>query len=116
MKKHYESYRDFYFAICDAKTTKKMQKVIDSCENIDVTGNKYGFTALMCAVYSANRQVAKLLLENGANPEVKDIDGQSVLVLAPQGEIKAMVLRAIVTKYWQEKRSARINKSRGLAR
>ncbi len=93
-----------------------MQKVIDSCENIDVTGNKYGFTALMCAVYSANRQVAKLLLESGANPEAKDIDGQSVLVLAPQGEIKAMVLRAIVTKYWDEKRLARINKSRGLSK
>ncbi len=93
-----------------------MQQVIDSCENIDVTGNKYGFTALMCAVYAGNKKVAKLLIESGANPEAKDISGDTVLVLAPQGEIKAMVLRAIVIKYWQEKRLTRINKSRDLSR
>jgi len=115
MKKHYKDSAELYFAICRAKTIQRMQKVIDSCENIDVR-DKYGTTALMHAVYSANKEVAKILVENGANPEARDYDGETVLLLAPQGEIKAMILRAIVTKYWQEKRLARINKSRVLSK
>ena len=103
------------FAICRAQTSKQMQKVIDSCEDIDVR-DKYDMTALMHAVYSANKKVAELLIKNGADPEAKNTDDESVLVLAPQGEIKAMILRAIVTKYWQEKRLARINKSHGLSK
>lgn len=41
MKKHYKDSAELYFAICRAKTTQRMQKVIDSCENIDVI-DKYG--------------------------------------------------------------------------
>ena len=105
----------FYFAIWSAKTTQKMQEVIDSCENIDLS-NDDGYTALMVAVYAENKRVVKLLLESGANPEARRISGETVLTLAPQGEIKAMVLRAIVMKHWQEKCLARINKSRVLSK
>ena len=111
MKKHYTSSGMFYLAIYRANTAQQMRKVIDSCENIDVT-NDLGTTALMLAVYAENKKVARLLIESGANPEAKDIYGWSVLDRAPQGKIKAMILRAIETK----KRLARINKSRGLSR
>lgn len=42
--------------------------------------DKRGFTPLILAVYNQSYEVAKLLLENGANPNAQDLSGNTALM------------------------------------
>ncbi|MEL3900526.1 ankyrin repeat domain-containing protein [Treponema phagedenis] len=50
--------------------------------NVDLTADDRQYSALMDAAQLGNTAIAKILLEAGANPDVKSKDGQTALVLA----------------------------------
>ncbi len=51
------------------------RKYIDHQDNL-------GYTALMYASINGHVEIAKLLLENGADPTIKNNDGKTALILA----------------------------------
>ena len=57
---------------------------------IDVT-DFYGWTATMCAAGDGNFEICKYLLENGADPGVRDKNGMGILQIAQKNRKETFV-------------------------
>ena len=81
--------------ICKINTgaTDLINKLIKNSENID-DKNKHGDTALLLACASENTTAMKLLLENGANPNIRNDDGYNALSYINKYDV---ILRNIYT-------------------
>lgn len=60
--------------------------------NLDVQ-DRNGFTALMYAVRSNNAEITRLLLVNGANPNIENINGNTAIFLTNNYTICFLLLR-----------------------
>jgi ankyrin repeat protein len=58
---------------------------------VDVQGTLEGFTALMTASAEGEEQVVRLLLAHGADPDLKDVDGDTAASFARQKGHTAVV-------------------------
>jgi len=59
--------------------------------DVDLQGTLEGFTALMTAAAEGQLEVVRLILAYGANPELKDVDGDTALSFAEQKGHSAVV-------------------------
>lgn len=59
-----------------------VQLLLDRGANIDITDKAEHFTALMWAAAEGNLDVVKVLVNHGANPSMKDVDGDSAASFA----------------------------------
>ncbi|MDP6584801.1 MAG: ankyrin repeat domain-containing protein, partial [Anaerolineales bacterium] len=66
-------------AIKDGKIAR-VRDLLDQDAGLEITDNKYGSTPLLWAVSKKNIEIAKLLLEGGAKPDVADGFGITPLI------------------------------------
>lgn len=60
----------------------ELTKLFIEAKQIDLNKRYMGTTYLVQAVYNKNNEIALLLLENGADPRIKTVDGGSALFYA----------------------------------
>ena len=61
--------------------------------------NKEGATALMVACQASNVEVARLLLERGANKDLEDNDGDGLDYWADSAAVRKEELLALLARY-----------------
>ena len=67
----------------DRQCNNCIEQLLDLGADINVIDKKnYGHTALMLAILSSNRDIAKLLIAKGANVNTKNFDKQTALMMA----------------------------------
>ena len=64
--------------------------------------NEDGYTALLIAVSSGNKEIVQLLLENGADINIKNIDGKTAWSLAEERNYSKIV--DLLKKYLPKRR------------
>lgn len=83
-------FKDYYSDLIHYSELNDIEKanlIIDYVHNIDDLNNK-GWNPLIVACYHGSKDVAKLLLEKGANPNAKNLNGTTVLMYAKEGYLK----------------------------
>ena len=93
-----EKYRgdelNFATAIYNNDSRKVRQMIADNIVNLDASGEK-GFSYLMYAVYIEQYDVAKVLLENGADPNILSV------VTHPDGGVERLTpLSCVCAHHW----------------
>src|SRR4051812_24889866 len=76
---------EFGYRLRDAAEAGKLDKVVRELENgtpVDCTSYSSGKSALHIASAAGHHEIVKILLERGANVEVKDAGGETPLHLA----------------------------------
>ena len=74
--------------------SKIVDALLDLGANINGQSLKHGQTALMQAVAQGHTDIVKLLLENGADIDIKTHKGHTALNFAKNDEIKNLLLQA----------------------
>ena len=95
--KNYKSGYGFYMALCAAPTKEKRLELIKNCENINVQGGM-DETALIYATHIGNEEIARLLIENGANLNLQDKEGKTALMHAIQHDYLKEIAKLLVEK------------------
>lgn len=72
------------------------------CQNIRFSFCTYAGTALLIAVSSGNKEIVQLLLENGADINIKNIDGKTAWSLAEERNYSKIV--DLLKKYLPKRR------------
>ena len=75
---------------------QELKKTIDQCINVNTLNNR-GETALLLACISAQAESVKLLLENGADPNISDAEHYKSLHAAVYGYCTNEILLEIIT-------------------
>lgn len=84
---------DGYSLLMLAKTAEMSKLLIENGADVNYTAND-GENALLIAVKNDNKEQVKVLLEAGANPEVKDLkSGFNALMLAKSDEVAYFLLK-----------------------
>ena len=85
---------NFATAIYNNDSRKVRQMIADNIVNLDASGEK-GFSYLMYAVYIEQYDVAKVLLENGADPNILSV------VTHPDGGVERLTpLSCVCAHHW----------------
>ncbi|KAM4614934.1 myotrophin [Polymixia lowei] len=74
----------------DHGQTEILEYLLSKGASIDAP-DKYGITPLLSAIYEGHVSCVKILLEKGANKQVKGPDGRSAFEAAEQEDIKALL-------------------------
>ncbi|CAK57481.1 unnamed protein product (macronuclear) [Paramecium tetraurelia] len=97
---------------CLHNNTKLIELTLTYCRNSNLINqtqmiefinlqNKDGFTPLLMASFKGNIEIIKLLLQIGANSNIKNTAGLSVLHMSVQGDhVKASVLSLNIQLFW----------------
>ena len=72
--------------------------LLEKNANPDLQRNN-GWTALMYASYHCHKETVQLLLNHGADVNLKNEEGQTALDLADDEEIKEMIQNHVNTSY-----------------
>ena len=73
MQQTYEAEKAKFWTFVDEKDHFNMEKMLRTgFTKIDCQEERYGFTALMRAAATGDVEMVRLLLQNGANPSVKN--------------------------------------------
>ena len=84
-----------YHAVHGHCSKETLQKIIDQGLNVNAL-NRNGETALMRACYIAQMESVKVLLKNGADPNISNASGYSSLLAATLGRCTNETLKEIV--------------------
>jgi len=80
--------KEFFSAIIK-NDVKKVQELIDDGINVNSTNEKNGWTALHYAADKGRAKIAKILIENGADIDRRDVKGRTPLhIAAIKGNVK----------------------------
>ena len=84
-----------YLAVNGHCSKETLQKIIDQGSNVNAL-NRNGETALIRACYNAQTESVKVLLENGADPNISDASGHSGILAAVHGQCTNEILKEII--------------------